>query len=101
MSVRCGNRKVHNNVEIDIHHHETVAQVRLCYSRPEGLESIEEIDLFEYRDAEARSEIEAEQAIERYYEGWGYDDGFNEWEASRGLISYEEARSVALVGGGC
>lgn len=36
---RCGNRKFHG---AGSHHHETTAQVRLCHSRPEGVESIEE-----------------------------------------------------------
>lgn len=61
MSVRCGNRKVHSGQEA---HHASVAQVRLCFSRPDGLPSFEENLLAQ----EALAEIEAEKAVERFFE---------------------------------
>lgn len=45
MTVRCGN-KVHDKTVSAVHHHETVAKVRLCFARTDegGLWSIEEED---------------------------------------------------------
>lgn len=40
--IRCGNTKTHMDQGI-VHHHDTVAQVRLCHARgAEGLVSLEE-----------------------------------------------------------
>jgi hypothetical protein len=43
MTVRCGN-KIHDSVLTAVHHHETVAKVRLCFARTDrgGLWSLEE-----------------------------------------------------------
>src|SRR5678816_2054024 len=39
VSIRCGN-KVHGH---GVWHHETIVQVRLCYTRPIGLQTLEDI----------------------------------------------------------
>lgn len=87
MSIRCGNR-VHSKLDHEAHHHATVAQVRLCYSRPAGLQSDEEEYDESQAEANAIAEIEAERRNERFFEERGADDGFEQWEASRGLIDY-------------
>jgi hypothetical protein len=45
--------------------------------------------------AQMEAEIEAEARNERFWEDGGADDGFDEWEARRGVMSYEEARDAA------
>lgn len=70
-AVRCGN-KVHKDrfyeLEGQAHYHDTVAQVRLCYSREDGLYSHEEEAQAEAREWESESERQAELACERFYE---------------------------------
>lgn len=75
MTVRCGNRK-HDLELTKVHHHDSVAEVRLCYSLGENkLYSHEEETEMDEWNALAKAEVEAEQAIERYYENLGF------WEA--------------------
>lgn len=74
MSVRCGN-KVHDKDVAAVHYHEGVVEVRSCYARPGGIQSIEESDEMAYRDSVARSEVEAEMGYVRHLENAGY------WEA--------------------
>jgi hypothetical protein len=60
MSIRCGNRAVHGT---DMAHHETVAQVKLCF-RTGGLLSLEERD-----EQQVINEIAAaERGYERFLE---------------------------------
>lgn len=75
MTIRCGNRK-HDLELTSVHHHDSVAEVRLCYSLGENkLYSHEEEAEMDEWNALAKAEVEAEQAIERYYENLGF------WEA--------------------
>lgn len=75
MTVRCGNPK-HDKTLTREHHHDTVAQVRLCYSLGENiLFSHEEEEAAADADRAARAEIEAERGYERHLENAGY------WEA--------------------
>ncbi len=75
MSVHCGNKVHQADIATDGHHHETVAQVRLCFARPQGLKSIEEAEYDAYLDdADERhmeSVREAEMAYERFLEDGG------------------------------
>jgi len=85
MPVRCGNRKAHqfwNDGEVD--HHETSAQVRECFTTEGGIPSLEE----EARDAEAASEIWAEEGYVRQLESWGSDETYAErqYDAARGVF---------------
>lgn len=70
MSVACGN-KTHDRDLSKVHHHDSVAQVRLCYTRPQGLTSLEETDADEWGDEQAKAEAEAEKRNERYFEERG------------------------------
>ena len=81
MAIRCGNRKAHGQIEA---HHETVAQVRLCYARGEqGIPSIQdEIDA-----ARDYHEFDADAAYERFLE--------TRYSAE---IAWEESREEALRG---
>lgn len=62
MSVRCGNR-IHSDFISAVHHHATVAQVKLCCSRANGLPSFEDEAAF----AEAEQEIEVERRMARFW----------------------------------
>jgi hypothetical protein len=70
MSVACGN-KVHDKDLSRQHHHETTAQVRLCFTRAAGLPSLEEEDADEQGHQQALAEIEAEKRNERWFEERG------------------------------
>lgn len=91
-AVRCGNRKVHGTTRAT---HETIAQIKLCFSRPQGVESIEEA----WRAAEAKAEIDAEMGYERHLENAGYDEArFQEdMEARMGVIPFEDAMAIAAA----
>lgn len=94
MAVACGN-KVHDRGVSKVHHHLSVAQVRLCFSRPTGLPSLEDGDWEVYESQQMEAELAAERANERYFEERGggtyagsqeeardrYLDGLN-WEQS-------------------
>lgn len=83
MTVRCGNPK-HDKDLTREHHHDTVAQVRLCYSLGDNhLYSNEEED---DRNAwNAACEYDADAAYERHLESAGY------WEARA-----DEEREMAM-----
>lgn len=95
MSVACGN-KTHDREFAKTHHHDTVAQVRLCFTRPGGLRSHEEQGLDDFHAWEAKSEAEAERRNEQFFEERGggsyagsqeeardrYFDSLN-WEAAQ------------------
>ena len=67
MSIRCGNRAAHGG---EIAHHETIAQVKLCF-RNGGISSLEERD-----EQQVINEIAAaERAYERFLET---DDRYRE-----------------------
>lgn len=74
MTVRCGN-KVHDTALAPEHHHESVAQVRLCFVRTARknlpLTSLEEDAYFEYETAAMEAERQAEEANERWFEERG------------------------------
>ena len=72
--IRCGNRK-HNQELAKEHHHDSVDEVRLCYSLSPNILYSHEEEVAVYDDEAARAEWEAEQAYERALE----DDGY--WEA--------------------
>lgn len=110
MSVRCCN-KAHNPVasEGNIHHHDSVAQVRLC-STVRLVESHEEAEYMLNNDLHARMDYEdeyyadqydaayeAEMAYERFLETrWSEEFRADEQrEMMQGLISYEQARDLA------
>lgn len=72
MTVRCGNRK-HDLELTKVHHHDSVAEVRLCYSLGENkLYSREEEAEMDEWNALAKAEVEAEQGYERHLENAGY-----------------------------
>lgn len=72
--IRCGNR-LHDKAIAKEHHHDSVAEVRLCYSLGENrVYSVEEDEAYA-EDLAAKAEWEAEQGYERYLENQGY------WEA--------------------
>lgn len=101
MSVACANRAVHGFAPGQQAHHETVAQVRLCFSREGGLPSIEEADQHAQDEAQARSELAAEAANERFFEeglGGGYYAGSPEEARDRYFDSLtEEVAQVAEI----
>ena len=87
MTVRCGNPK-HDKTLTREHHHDTVAQVRLCYSLGDNiLYSIEEQD---YADWNASCEYDADAAYERHLENACSDEhrAAEAWEAQMGLFDY-------------
>jgi hypothetical protein len=97
--IACANR-IHTKVDpIDggQNHHESIAQVRLCFARPGGLPSLEEEAYLAQDDAQAQSDWEAEQAAERYLENRGFDEARAQeaWEDARGVISFEDAMAAA------
>lgn len=47
------------------------------------------------QEADMLAELKAERRNERFWEERGRDDGFDEWEARMGLLSYEAARDLA------
>lgn len=107
MTVRCGN-PVHKSyleeLASEVHHHETVAKVRLCYARKDkgGVRSIEEAarlaEVFGRLDAEVADDdsdgFDPDVAYERHLEtrDWEEHQAHDEWEARMGMKSYEQAR---------
>jgi hypothetical protein len=84
MQITCGRCTKESG---DIVKHTSVEFIRECYAN--------EFSLYEEMlQDQGRAEYEAEMAAERYWE-LGIDDGFDEWEASRGVLSYEDARDAA------
>ncbi len=81
MSIKCGNRKAHGVLEA---HHDTVAQVRLCFARGEaGIPSIQdEIDA-----ARDYHEFDADAAYERFLETRYHDE-----------IAWEEEQEARQLG---
>lgn len=73
------------------HSHETVDQARQCQEWFDYIASGQ-------AEADSLAELDAEQANERFWENRGADDGFEEWEARRGVVSYEEAKALAAAG---
>lgn len=87
MSVRCGNPK-HDKLIANAHHHDSVSEVRLCYSLGDNvLYSVEEED---YASWNSYVDNDPDQAYERHLENACSDEhrAFEQWEASRGLIEY-------------
>ncbi|QIG58177.1 hypothetical protein SEA_SKOG_25 [Gordonia phage Skog] len=78
MTVRCGNR-VHQAEIVDAqgHHHDTVAQVKLCFARPHGLKSLEEVAFDAVDDANWEAAAEAERLSDARFE----NDVLATWEA--------------------
>lgn len=68
--------------------HDTVTTVRACYAA--AVCFIEQED-----DDQARAEIAAEARNERFWENRGADDGFDDWEARRGVIDFSTAMALA------
>lgn len=60
-TIACGNRAVHGR---DPAHHETVAQVRLCFARKGGLPTLEEEALTAQAPAEVKAETEVKPETE-------------------------------------
>lgn len=96
-TVACAN-KVHDRANFGQPHHESVAVVRECFSTPGGLLSIEEQ---EYSDSQDHGsyDYDPDAAYERHLESAGYNEARaqEDWEAQKGIQSYEEAREEALV----
>lgn len=83
-SVRCGNTRVHG---AGVHHHETVAQVRLCHFRGEGLASLEEAAVAGL-PADTDYEFDPDAAYERSLERdpvYAFESEMDEIRASYGL----------------
>ncbi len=105
MSVACGN-KVHSPEALEAfgvkqHHHESVAQVKLCFSgRP--VHSVEEQGLFDQQEAEMAGEIAAEKANERYFEERGANTYAGSEEEARDRwfdsLSWEQAVATEQPG---
>lgn len=100
MSVACGN-KVHSPEALEAfgvrqHHHETVAQVKLCFAGRSVL-SIEEQGLLDQQEQESRSELAAEKTNERFFEerGGGTYAGSPEEAQDRWLDSLNWEQAVA------
>ena len=100
--VRCGN-SVHKSrlysLADEVHHHASVAQVRLCFARKDdGLYSFEEEALLEQWEDEARAEHEAEMAVERYFENRGWQEALaqREYEDRMGVVQFEDAYRAAM-----
>ena len=81
------------------HYHDTLAQAKVCWVKTERAKAevarivTQEAAEQEARDAEARAEIEAEQAVERHFENRGTDEAMAErqWEDARGVVQFEDA----------
>lgn len=82
--IRCGNPK-HDRELAKEHHHDSVAEVRLCYSLSPNIVYSHEEEVAAHDDEAARAEWEAEQAYERALENAGY------WEARA-----DEEHEIAL-----
>lgn len=103
MAVRCGNpihKTFYPDLAFDAHHHDSTAQVRLCFARSAdfGLRSHEEEMLEQDWSEQMRAEYEAEMAVERYYENRGAEENyaFEQWEHERGVIQFEDAYRMAM-----
>jgi len=100
MSVRCGN-KIHQHFAVELegmaHHHDSVAQVRLCYSREDGIRSHEEIGQLEEWAAQQAGELWAESAWLRHAENAGWEDAEfdRQMEDARGVVQFEDAYAAA------
>jgi hypothetical protein len=68
--------------------HDAVADVRACYAAPESSLRRALDDMYA---AEAQAELAAEYRNERFWEDRGADDGFDEWERSRGVVQFSDA----------
>lgn len=96
MTVRCGNNKVHDK-DLAPHHHDTVAQVRLCFARTTmgGLWSLEEEadDAEQYANYLAERENDPDMAYERHLENLGHDEAElqERMEAQAGVIPFDVA----------
>lgn len=73
--VTCGNHQDHPAGAVVKH---TVAEVRLCWAQRY------------YEEEQARQEANAEMGYEHYLER-KVDDGFDEWEARRGVVDFSLA----------
>jgi hypothetical protein len=81
MYITCGRCTKDAN---EVTKHSSVDYVRACYAAATSFYQ----DMI---DDEGRAEYEAEMAAERYYENRGADDGFEQWEISRGVESFTDA----------
>lgn len=93
MTVRCGNGRVHDKAT-GPHHHETVAQVRLCFQRGD-VPSIEEY----VEEHLEEPEYDPDAAYERHLENLGHDEAMlqDQMEAAAGVVQWEDI----CVGGTC
>lgn len=100
MSVRCGN-PVHKNfaaeLERTIPHHDSVAQVKLCYAREGGIRSHEEVAILDHWAAESEAEIYAENAWLRHAESAGWEEAEldRQMEDRRGVIQFSDALAAS------
>lgn len=89
MPVRCGNKSAHHDAPAS---HDTIAQVRLCFSRPGGVPSIQD-EIDDQVGAVEREEFDPDAAYERYLEDGGRHAAQVAWEAAeeeRGLDPFAE-----------
>lgn len=68
--IACANRTKHDDLGMQ-HHHETVADVKLCFATPSGIYSLEEMA---YYEATSWIEEDADKAYERHLENAGYNE---------------------------
>lgn len=84
--IRCGNTKTHGPARHDnVHHHDSVAQVRLCFAREDGLMSHEEVA----DDMSFQAAAQAERAFERHLETndqYAYEVEQDELRAANGFV---------------
>lgn len=91
MTVRCGNTKVHGKAkDVGAVHHDSVAQVRLCFATEGGLATVEEEEQ-QYQDY--LSEVDPDAAYERHLENAGWQEAAlqDQMEAEAGVIQFEDA----------
>lgn len=95
MSVACGN-KSHDRDLSKVHHHDSVAQVKLCFARG-GLASIEEQAADEEGHQQALADLAAERATERWFEerGGGTYAGSEEEARDRYFDSLNWEQAIA------
>jgi hypothetical protein len=105
MSVRCGaatHKTYLEELAAEVHHHETSAQVKLCFARKAdgGLRSIEEEAYFAADAAERAAEIYAEGSYVRWAESQGESvnaEGLTDVEVSMGCISFAQAYDDSMA----
>lgn len=97
MSVACANKRVHVTADFrNQAHHNSVAEVRLCFARKSGIPSIEEEEDARQGE-EGWPEYDPDAAYERHLENAGHEEAMlqEQMEAAAGVIPFEVALANA------